>query len=362
MRGVINGIDWINADPMKYWAYPAGYDKEKKQAEIERLIRSGDYIGALKVDGYYQRLIKDDDGGCFMIARSKNVKGDAVNKIAWMPQLSEWLSALPNGTCLLCECYLPNNEGSKNITTVLGCLKEEAVRRQEENNSWLHLYVFDVMALNGTNFVNTCYSDRAKRVRLMAASLPSQYVEYAEFYEGNALWDKIQSYLSTGKEGAVVMRKDAIVYGKRTPARVSIKIKKEIKQTIDCIVCGANPPEMHYTGTHLSEWKYFCDKNYVRLPEGHYEGDSVIPVTRSFYKDMAGSLRLALYNNGSIEYFGDLSGLSDEVLGNWDKYVGMICEVGGMEIDSKSGHIRHPKFVRWRPDKNAADCDISQVL
>ena len=100
MRGYINGIDWINIDPMKYWAFSASYDKEKKRAETETLVRSGDYLGALKVDGYYQRLIKDEDSNCFMIARNRNVKGEIVNKIEWLPQISEWLQKMPVGTCL----------------------------------------------------------------------------------------------------------------------------------------------------------------------------------------------------------------------------------------------------------------------
>lgn len=65
---------------------------------------------------------------------------------------------------------------------------------------------------------------------------------------------------------------------------------------------------------------------------------------------------------GEAQYFGDLSGLSDEILSNWGDYVGMVCEVGGMEIDAESGHIRHPKFIRWRDDKIPQECNISQVL
>ena len=360
MRGFINGVDWINIEPMKYWSFAASYDKEKKRAETETLVRSGNYLGSLKVDGYYQRLIKDEDGNCFMIARNRNVKGEIVNKIEWLPQISGWLDNIPRGTCFLCECYIPDNEGSKNTTTVLGCLKDEAIKRQAENGIWLHLYVFDVMAYDGVNFINLTYQERTQFITTISTSLKSSYVDYAEFYEGDELWNKIQEYLSDGREGMVVMRKDAVVYTKRTPARVSIKIKKEIHQTIDCVVCGANPPEIYYTGTHLSDWKYFCDKDFSRLPEGYHK--DAIPVTRSFYKDMAGSLRLALYNDGNLEYFGDLSGLSDDILINWEKYIGSICEVGGMEIDKNSGHIRHPKFISWRHDKDASECDISQVI
>ena len=71
MKGFVNGIDWVNAEAMRYWSFPASYTDEKKKSEVHSAIFSGDYLGALKVDGYYQRLIKDEDGNCFMIARSK---------------------------------------------------------------------------------------------------------------------------------------------------------------------------------------------------------------------------------------------------------------------------------------------------
>lgn len=361
MKGVIAGIDWLNAEPMKYWSFPASYPKDKKKNEVESLIKNGEYLGALKVDGYYQRLVKDEDGNVFMVARNKNVKGDITNKIEWLPHLNPWLSSLPCGTCFLCECYLPHNEGSKNTTTILGCLKDEAIKRQADIGK-LHLYIFDVMAYQNCNFIDTAYVDRVNTLKHISNTHKYNYVEFAEFYEGETLWSKLQEYLSSGREGIVVMRKDAKVYFKRTPARVSIKVKKEIKETIDCIVYGANPPEVYYTGTHLEDWEYFCDKDLNKLPKGkHYGEKDVIPVTRSFYKNLAGSLKLALYDNGELLYFGDLSGLPDEVLLNWEKYIGRVCEVGGMEVDAKSGHIRHPIFVQWREDKLPNECSAKQI-
>ena len=103
MYGYVAGIDWVNAEAMKYWSFPASYTKEKKKNEYNDAVYSGKYLGALKVDGYYQRLIKDEDGNCFMIARSKNVKGEAVNKIEWVPQIKPFMDLLPNGTVLLSE-------------------------------------------------------------------------------------------------------------------------------------------------------------------------------------------------------------------------------------------------------------------
>ena len=106
MTGYVNGIDWVNAEPMKYWSFTAGTSEEKRRIETRNMIFSGDYYGALKVDGYYERLIKDEDGNCFMIARSKNVKGEATEKLGWVPQINDFLESLPNGTVFLSECLL----------------------------------------------------------------------------------------------------------------------------------------------------------------------------------------------------------------------------------------------------------------
>ena len=62
MKGFICDIDWVNAEAQKYWSIPASYSEEKRKSEVVNAIYSGDYYGALKVDGYYQRLIKDEDG------------------------------------------------------------------------------------------------------------------------------------------------------------------------------------------------------------------------------------------------------------------------------------------------------------
>ena len=29
MKGFVNGIDWINAEAMKYWSFPSSYTDEK---------------------------------------------------------------------------------------------------------------------------------------------------------------------------------------------------------------------------------------------------------------------------------------------------------------------------------------------
>lgn len=322
----------------------------------------------MKVDGFYQRLIKDEDGNCFMIARSRNVSGDVVDKYEWVPQIHAWMSALPNGTCLLAEAYLPGNEGSKNVTSILGCLKEKAIARQN-NGMELHFHIFDCMAFDGKSLLNTPYESRIKYITDELYLFTSSNIHYTTFFSGEELWTKLQEYLASGREGMVIMRRDAVVYTKRTPARVSIKVKKELTDTIDCFIIGANPPTREYSGKEILSWPYYVDSvtNERLEVKSHYkeysDGLSVEPVTKNYYYGYAGSLKLGLMKDGQPFYFGDLSGITDEVRQNWKNYLKKVVEVGGMEIfhDGEHAAIRHPKLISWREDKNWKDCEWSQL-
>ena len=383
MKGFVNGIDWINAEPMKYWSFPASYPKEKSKQEIKNAIFSGEVLGALKIDGYYERLVKDEDGNCFMIARSKNVHGEAVDKLAWVPQLQSFMESLPNGTVFLSECWLPGNEGSKKITSLLGCLKDKCIARQKKGEK-LHFYIFDVMTYNGEDFTKTEFLDRIERLHELSHIHQHSFVEYAQYHKGEDLWNMLQFLLSEGREGMVIMRKDAPVYFKRTPARVSFKVKKEIAETLDCFFTGrAMPPSKDYHGKEIESWQYWIDQETdERLPIGnHYyeafmDGKKYIPVTKPYYMHYAGSLEIGLVKSANgrarinsddewidgvnIVPIGYLSGLTDEIKMNYKDYAGRVIEVGAMELNDTGG-LRHAKMLGWRDDKKWYECSIEQL-
>ena len=147
MNGYINGIDFVNMECEKYWYFSKTY-KGNVQEEIKQLIYSNFYLGSEKKDGCYYRFVKDDNGKCFLIARNKSVNGTATDKIAWVPQLHDFFSQLPNGTCLVGELFFPQNPGSRRVTTIMGCLSDKAIARQQKGDK-LHYYIFDVYAYAG---------------------------------------------------------------------------------------------------------------------------------------------------------------------------------------------------------------------
>ena len=367
MTGYVCGVDWLNAESMRYWSHPAGVPLEKRRAETRNMIFSGDYLGARKVDGYYERLIKDEDGNCFMVARSKNVHGEPTEKLAWVPQIHDFMKSLPNGTVLLSECYLPGNEGSKKITSLLGCLKEKCIARQEKEQK-LHFYIFDVMCFDKTSYTNRAFELRVAELDKISYWHKSDYVEWAEYYQGAELWDMLQKSLAEGYEGMVIMRKEAPVYFKRTPARVSLKIKKELQDTLDCFFTGKiAAPTKNYAGKEIENWPYWVDQyTDARLPIGnHYyeafmEGKPYIPVTKPYYLHLAGSLEIGLMDGDKEVGIGYLSGLTDEIKANYKEYVHKVIEVGAMELNDTGG-LRHAKMLGWRDDKKWTECSIEQL-
>lgn len=360
----INGVEFHELEAEKFWSFPASYKKDSK-AETRNMILSGDYLGSRKMDGAYYRFIKDMDGNMVLQSRSRSVNGNFLDKIDHVPHLMDFFNELPNGTCLLGEVYFPNKEGSSNVTTIMGCLTDKAIARQEKGEK-LHYYIFDIWAWEGESYMKKKSEERFDKLNACARAYSSEYVEWAEYFEGKELWEQLSTILSFGGEGIVMTKKGTCPEPGKRPARKTLKVKKEISNTIDCIVIGANPPTKEYKGKNIENWEYYINlKTEENLPiKNHYkeylDGAPILPVTKNWYMKMAGSLRLGLVKNDKVIYFGDLSGLPYEVLQNWNNYKGKVCEVTAMQI-TDDYKLRHPKFVCWREDKNPRECLIDQV-
>ena len=368
MKGYINGYNFAELDCMKYWQPPASWAVEKKKTEVRNRIFSGDWYGARKVDGALYVFLKDEDGNVTLRGRSKGVAGEYLDKWDHLPQLEPWADGLPNGTCLLGEVYRPGEEGSKVTTTIMGCLTEKAIERQKDESKKMHYYVFDVLAFDGESWINKSALERFLFLNDLDRHYPGLYTNYAEYYGGEDLWNILQETLTDGYEGMVITHKDAKYEPGKRPSKTTMKIKQELKQTIDCFIMGWNAPTKEYTGKSIELWTYWYNNiKEEKLPEGVYyqeymRGEPIVPVTKNFYNGWAGSLKLGLVKDGQPVYFGDLSGLTEEVLANPEAYKGKVVEVGGMQIDKASHHIRHPRLIRFRDDKTPRECDWAQVL
>ena len=377
MEKIIDGYNFFEMEPERYFAPPSSWSQEKKQEWAENKIFSGEWYGAQKRDGAFFMFLKDEDGNMYLRPRSRNVKKEFVNKIDWVPHLHDFFNEIDNGTCLLGELYLPSNEQAKTTTSIMNCLLNKAISRQEKEP--LHYYIFDVLASAGELQLGRTAAERFDTLHNMSRFFNDPCVEWAHYVTGKELWNQIQQLLADGYEGVVITRGDSTYLpGKRTN-KDTLKIKKELQETIDCVIMGANSPTKQYTGKEPELWEYwfdestnekilakdFLEKNHTTIYAAYADGATVIPVTKNWFYGWAGSLKLGLYaSNNALVHVGDLSGLTDEMKENWRSYLNKVVEISCMEIsedkDGKKG-FRHPKFMGLRDDKAPEDCTMDQI-
>lgn len=94
--------------------------------------------------------------------------------------------------------------------------------------------------------------------------------------------------------------------------------------------------------------------------------DCVVTGTRpgkGKYVGMVGALVVALRNgDGSLTEVAAVSGMTDDERKKMSPAIvtERICEVAYQYVGS-GGRLRHPRFIRWRDDKPAAECTMSQL-
>lgn len=376
MSMLIDGIDFQNLEAEKYWSFPKSFKGNPKE-ETRNMIFSGNYLGARKMDGAYYRFIKDMDGNMRLQGRSKSVSGEYLDKLDHVPHLMPYFEGLPNGTCLLGEIYFPQNEGSSNVTTIMGCLAPKAIERQTKGPK-LHYYIFDVWAYNGKSLMNTKIEDRVRLLDDLYNDWADDanherhsaigYIEFASYWDGEDLWKTLQKTLEIGGEGIVMTKKGTIPSpGKRT-ARKTLKVKKEISENIDCFFTGrGTPPTRLYSGKEIESWKYWQnmrtgDKIEGLMYEDYKNGVALEPITKPYFHGWSGSLEIGVLKDGEVYPIGFLSGLADEIKADaWAQRMKCI-EVTAMEILPDTGALRHGKLERFRPDLAPTDCTYEKYM
>lgn len=369
MKHYINGIDFHNLQNQKYWAPPSSWTKEKRITTLKDRIFDADdlWYGSRKMDGAFYKFIKDEDGNMELLGRSKSVKGDYLNKIDWVPHLMPFFNELPNGTCLLGELYFPNNEGSNKVTTIMGCLKDKAIARQERGEK-LHYYIFDCLAFEGKSYLDKVFKDRIHQIEYIYHAFCFDFYECAKFYIGLELWNELEEILSKGGEGIVMTRGNSLYQPGKRPSKDCMKVKKEVSNTIDCFFTGTfNAPSRLYNGKEIETWKYWQDLTDNALIEGDFyedykNGRSIEPVTKPFFYGWAGSLDIGVIKDGKVVKIGSLSGLTDEIKATPKLQKGKIIEVSCMEImDTENSGLRHAKFLGFRNDLTIKDCTWEKI-
>lgn len=366
MEIIIDGFDFWNFDAMKYYSFTSAFKGNKREKAIE-LCKSERYLGSRKMDGTWNCLIKDMDGKFHLRSRTKNVGGGYADKHEWIPQITNELKNIPNGSVILGEIYFPNDEGSRKVTSVFNCLLDKSLQRQEEKP--LHFYSFDVIAWNGKSLINTPFEERIKFLN----DIPSvEYVKIAEYISGEALWDLFIETLESGGEGIVIQRKDCKYLCNKRTAWMTLKMKKELEETIDAFIDGDyKPAKIEYDGKEIVNWPYWENiKTGEKVDKNKYieysQGAPWMPITKGHYHGWAGSISFSVMRDGEPFHIGWISGVTDllkeEIITNPDKWIGKVVELTAMQIDHIEDNytFRHGKIEKWRDDKKPKDCDYTQ--
>ena len=369
---MIDNVDFINAPAEKYWSFPKSYKGDSKK-DTKDFIMSGTYIGSEKKDGHYARFIKDMDGNMRLQGRSESVNGGYLNKIEWVPQCMDFFNDLPNGTCLLGELYFPNNRGSRKVTTILGCLKDKALDRQEKGEK-LNYYIFDVWAYDGVSYLKTPIEDRIRTLYTIENfSENTSNIDFAQYYQGEKLWDKYGEILNKGGEGIVITKLGSVPEpGKRT-ARKTLKCKMEIEQTIDAFVDGNfRESTYNYNGDYLESWTFWENTttgekfNTCKFKE-YSNGEPYKAISKGYYYGWPSAISFSLMKDGEPKHIGYISGITEEIkeqfVKNPEEIIGKVAEISAMEIEhiGEDYSLRHAKIIQWRKDKTKEDCEWLQV-
>lgn len=217
---------------------------------------------------------------------------------------------------------------SKDVTSIMGSLPEEAIRKQLERG-WVRYYVFDCLFWKGKDIRTKPLHYRRKRMLAALKLWSNTYaVKVPKKTKRESKTKHLQAVWSKGGEGIILKHRESL-YGEHLRW---VKVKKQ--ETVDVVIMGYAPAKA--VSTKVS-------------------GET--SATKYAAKGWIGAIIFGLYKDGKLVECGQCSGMPDalrEKLSRHGKrYVGTVMEIEAQEREPDTGAFRHPRFVRLRPDSNS---------
>lgn len=365
------GAEGLMIQPMLIWTLPAN-----KKDKLSEVCASGEYFAEEKKDGALYQFCRTDKGN-YLFGRTVSVKnGLLTNKIDNVPHINSALSCLPCGTVIVGEIYVSGGT-SKNVTSIMGCLPAEAIKRQDKQGK-IKYYLHDMIFYNGEDMQS--WGAEARYQKLVEAwnkfhLEQFDFLQLAESFD-TGIEERLSQILAAGGEGIVLKKKDAPYSEGKRPAWATIKCKQ--MDTIDLVCTRAIEATKEYTGKELETWPYWQERSerdqngeYTWLSsEGQYYEDYLHnphiyrPVTKPYFYGWKTAIGIGAYDDeGNLKEIGTVSsGLTDEMRAHLDDYVGKVVVLQCMSIDRKEKTLRHPIVKAWRDDKNVAECKLSEAF
>lgn len=365
------GAEDLMIQPMLIWTLPSN-----KKDKLSEVCASGEYFAEQKIDGALYQFCRTDKGN-YLFGRTVSVKnGLLTNKIDNVPHINSALSCLPCGTVIVGEIYVPGGT-SKNVTSIMGCLPAEAIKRQDKQGK-IKYYLHDMIFYGGEDMQSWGAEARYQKLVEVWNKFHLEQFDFLRLAESfdTGIEERLSQILAAGGEGIVLKKKDAPYSEGKRPAWATIKCKQ--MDTIDLVCTRAIEATKEYTGKELETWPYWQERSerdqngeYTWLSsEGQYYEDYLHnphiyrPVTKPYFYGWKTAIGIGAYDDeGNLKEIGTVSsGLTDEMRAHLDDYVGKVVALQCMSIDLKEKTLRHPIVKAWRDDKNAAECKLSEVF
>ena len=373
-------MDYFTSEPMRYWAPTSSMTPEVKRQHLEQMISSGQYIWSRKYDGNWSRAIITPDRNALQtrgISKKTGTYGEIQNKVFFW---NDVINAFTDTTVILGEVYLPGGI-DKDVGSILRCLDPKALARQKDRK--LEWRIFDVLALNGEELMNTPVEERVKLIPKVVKMINSPLVTGIDYhYMDEDFFDDLNNIFADGGEGAVCYKRSSIyIPGKRGPsAWETCKVKQEISADVDCFITGVEPAVRDYTGKDIGSWNLWEDERSGEKLTGelygeYRDGRAIRPVSKGYFYGWPGAIYTSVYDdNGNIIPLCKVAGLTEdfktELRDNFDEWYMCPLTIGGMmvstaqaESDGAGISIRHPyiKSIR-KNDIDPKDCTLSKIL
>ena len=340
----------------------------------------GTWFAQLKKDGALYMYVKGLDGENYIFGRTVSKKtGLLTEKAANVPHIIEAFHDIPNGTILLGEIYYPGKT-SKDVTSIMGCLPQKAIERQNGAYGLIHYYIYDCLGYNGTSLLKY---DNWTRYQVLQA-IWKKHIPLFEWTEGEntikgfykyielaaavdeEIYASIGKALAAGEEGMVVKKKTALYEPGKRPQTM---LKAKQVDNIDAVIIGFKDPEIVYKGKEIETWQYWVDEFGYPVPIGcHYGSSSFEPVTKHYYYGWKNAIEIGAYDNqGNLKSIGTVaSGLTDFMREDMslhpEKYLHKVCEIQCMMKDNKEQTLRHGFFLKIREDKTENECLLKDIF
>lgn len=362
-------------------------------------------IAELKMDGHRGVVhIGEKDNRVF--SRRVSTKTDWYNENTdQVPHIRDLVLKQYAGTVL--DGEFDYGTTSMGVQSVMGSLPANAIQYQF-NNGFIKFFAFDILYYKGINIQKLPLWKRKIFLAEVLLAFAEKYghcnMKFTDMYMHEeamrstySLWvdyetdakvlsvlkhgsHKVKDYrelmtkvLEEDKEGLMIKDIHSIYEQKKTKNMLKLKGTS----TWDCVMMGITESTKEYEGKELRKWKYWeVDGELMELEGEHHAielanttHNYAIPVTKPYFMGWCGGIEFGVYKDGKLIRVGDCKGLTEAVQidlkENWQRYVKekRVLEVKANGIiDKKKGSLRHPRFLKWRDDKDHSACTFDHHI